>query len=1074
MTKYIRKTAIMLTIFFMTICNNQIAFADEINFSNKESLESDKINFQNITMKNGLSSNVITCIFQDSKGYIWIGTEDGLNQYDGNMVKGYNYKNSTEDSLSSTYITSIAEDEDGDIWVGTYGGLNIIDSETEKIIKYSDKNNLSNPYITDIYKDSNNIMWVGTASGLNRYDSKSDKFVKYYWYNGENEVADNYITDINEDKNGFLWIGTKHGIGGKNLNELDHYKKNFNKENSNQIYSIDRDINGDMLIATKSGVFKHNVFNKDTDVYKVNFDKSIENSIVTILCDNEGSVWFGTSDGLIKYNEKNNTVNTYKKDVSFNNSLISNSITCLLQDRNGVLWIGTDNGISILNTTQQFNNIINDVLRRIDIPDSSITSIVEDSNNDLWIGTKSNGVINFIVETEESVRYIYDENDSNSLSSNKVNNIFEIKKNEFVISTDRGVDVLYKDTGEIERNVAKELREKYAHEILTIFNDGDSLWIGTNEGFYKSENETYELVNYNENFKEKGIDNYRIVDIFQDERDKDILWLAGERYSGLIKFHKTYGVIKNYTTAEEANSISYDFVNCIKGNGNGALWIGTKSGLNKFDIETERFVRYSEKDGLASDYINSIEIDDYGNLWLGTNNGLSKFNVEDNKFMNFSEIDGIQGNHFNRNTSVKMECGQILFGTSTGVVSFDPKDINEVVYESKNVVIGKVRVNGELIEFGDEEIDLDYNENNIMFQYFLPEYGGVREVTYLYKLEGVDDEWKYANRGIGANYTFLEPGSYAFKVKAMNNSGDITEESTLKFTINSPFWKTKMAYCFYIFIILVIIYFIWNRVKLLKALVKKQTKEINRQMEKNEKLYERSLKNEKFKNDYFVNLSHELRTPINIILSVLQLLNSLEDSGNVTKEKTKHYMEVIKKSSNNLLKIINDIIDSSKIESGAYKIKKQDNVDIVYLVEETALNMSDYIKEKGIELIIDPEIEEKIICCDPKEIERCIINLIGNAVKFTESGGTIKVLINEDDNLVSISVEDTGLGISKDDQEFIFKRFEQGKGSDSTKVSSSGIGLTLVKYIVELHNGRVSLESEENKGSKFTITLPEE
>ena len=202
------------------------------------------------------------------------------------------------------------------------------------------------------------------------------------------------------------------------------------------------------------------------------------------------------------------------------------------------------------------------------------------------------------------------------------------------------------------------------------------------------------------------------------------------------------------------------------------------------------------------------------------------------------------------------------------------------------------------------------------------------------------------------------------------------------------------------------------------------------------------------------------------------MLNSLEDSGNVTKEKAKHYMDVIKKSSNNLLKIINDIIDSSKIESGAYKINKQDNVDIVYLVEETALNMSDYIKEKGLELIIDPEIEEKTICCDPKEIERCIINLIGNAVKFTESGGRISIVIKENENFVSISVEDTGLGISKDDQEFIFNRFEQGKGSDSTKVSSSGIGLTLVKYIVELHNGNVSLESEENQGSKFTITLP--
>ncbi|CUN84900.1 ligand-binding sensor domain-containing protein [Clostridium disporicum] len=1072
MTKRVRYTAIILIVFFISIFYNTVVLADEINLSNKKNLDNGKVNFQNISMKDGLSSNAITCIFQDSKGYIWIGTEDGLNQYDGNGVKVYNYENSTEDGLSSTYITSIAEDEQGYIWVGTYGGLNIIDGETENIVCYGDKNNLSSPYITDIYKDSNNTMWVGTASGLNRYDSESDKFVKYYWNDRDNEIANNYITDISEDENGFLWIATKCGIGGININELDYYAKNFGEENSKQIYAIGRSIDGYMWVASKSGIYKHNVFDKKTNIYKVRFDDSIENSIVTVLCDIEGNVWLGTSDGLVKYNEQNNTIETYKKDIAFNTSLISNSITCLFQDRNGVLWIGTDNGVSILNTAQQFSNSINDALRKMDIPYSSITSIIEDSNNDLWIGTESNGIINFIVETKETVRYIYDENNNNSLSSNKINNIFEIEKNRFVISTDRGVDVLYKDTRKIECNVTRDLREEYTNEILTIFNDGYDLWIGTNNGFFKSENGTYELVNYNENFQEKGIDNYRVVDIFQDERDKDILWLAGERYSGLIKFHKTDGIIKNYVTSKDITSISYDFVNCIEGDGNGVLWIGTNSGLNKFDIETETFIRYSQKDGLVSDYINSIEIDSCGNLWLGTNNGLSKFNIEENKFINFSEIDGIQGSHFNRGVSLNMECGQVLFGTSTGVVSFNPMEINEDTYRNENVVIGKVRINGELITLGDKNLNLKYNENNIMFQYFLPEYGRLGEINYLYKLEGVDDEWKYINRGLFSNYTLLSPGNYTFKVKAMNNTGDITEETSLNFTINSPIWKTKAAYCFYIFIFLAIIYFIWNRVKLLKAIVEKQTKEINRQMDENKKLYERSLKNEKFKNDYFVNLSHELRTPINIILSVLQLLNSLEDSGNVTKEKAKHYMDVIKKSSNNLLKIINDIIDSSKIESGAYKINKQDNVDIVYLVEETALNMSDYIKEKGLELIIDPEIEEKTICCDPKEIERCIINLIGNAVKFTESGGRISIVIKENENFVSISVEDTGLGISKDDQEFIFNRFEQGKGSDSTKVSSSGIGLTLVKYIVELHNGNVSLESEENQGSKFTITLP--
>lgn len=185
-----------------------------------------------------------------------------------------------------------------------------------------------------------------------------------------------------------------------------------------------------------------------------------------------------------------------------------------------------------------------------------------------------------------------------------------------------------------------------------------------------------------------------------------------------------------------------------------------------------------------------------------------------------------------------------------------------------------------------------------------------------------------------------------------------------------------------------------------------------------------------------------------------------------------YYIDVIKKSSNSLLSIINDIIDSSKIESGAYKISKQENIDIVYLVEETALNMSEYINNKGIELIIDPEIEELPICCDSKEIERCVGNLIGNAVKFTEKDGKIKVLIKEQDNTVSISIEDNGLGISKDDQEFIFKRFQQGRNVNSTQVSSSGIGLTLVKYIVELHGGHVELESELNKGSKFTIVLP--
>ncbi|WP_294134110.1 sensor histidine kinase KdpD [uncultured Clostridium sp.] len=247
---------------------------------------------------------------------------------------------------------------------------------------------------------------------------------------------------------------------------------------------------------------------------------------------------------------------------------------------------------------------------------------------------------------------------------------------------------------------------------------------------------------------------------------------------------------------------------------------------------------------------------------------------------------------------------------------------------------------------------------------------------------------------------------------------------------------------------------------------------LNNQLEENKRLSEEIIDKEKFKNNYFINLSHELRTPINVINSTVQLINSLNESKNVTNEKLNDYMNIISKNCNHLLKIINDIIDSSKIETGKYKINKENN-DIVYIVEEAALNMSKFIEEKGINLIIDPDIEEKIISCDETEIERCIINLLANAVKFTEEGGEIRIYIKEIKDNIEITVEDTGIGISKEDQEFIFKRFEQVESTEVTKVSSSGIGLTLVKYVIELHGGYIRLESEINKGSRFTIGLPD-
>lgn len=1078
MSKKRKYIIFLLFLFIIVLGGNQIVYSDDKVIYDNEIVKNDAVNFQSLTVKDGISNDYITKILQDSRGYMWIGTADGLNRYDGSGVRIYNYSYEDEKSLNSTYITALAEDSNGNMWVGTGGGLSIINMKTNEVTRignnYNSDYSISNYHVTAIFKDNNNTMWVGTSDGLNMYDEQTGKFRKYYAEEGNsNSLTNSYITDIKEFKDGNIVVATKSGATYIDINTFEINQMKDIHENNKYIYSIDFDNDYKTWYSTKSGIYYIND-NKIQSVYfDVDIGERINTDISYILCDSQENIWFASSNGLIKYEQKDDITKVYKTDKEVSNSLLSNYITYVYEDRNGVIWIGTDNGVSILNNTQQFNKKYNYLLHNLGISESSVTSILEDSHGDIWVGTKYNGVFCFNEETNETIRYVHDDTMEQSLSSNSINHLHEVEPGKIMLSTDESVDVILKEDGTIQNINKNRLGEAANKNYLKFYYDGQSTWVGSNEGFYIHKNGGNLAKSYNSHFEEYGLSNYRVIDIFQDEEDENILWLAGGRYTGLIKFHKEEGIIKNYTSDDNNNDLTYDTINCIQGDGNGNLWIGTNAGLNKFNIETETFTNYSKKDGLANDYINSLLIDDEGNLWIGTNNGLSKFNIKKQKFTNYSEADGLQGTLFNRGAAYKTKSGKMFFGTNKGIISFNPSEIKEEIYNEDKVVLGNIRVNNQLIDYDDNEIiKLNHNENNIEIKYFLPDYGRIGGVSYTYMLEGVDSDWQYPENRNNAIYTLLSPGNYTFKVRGIKSNGDITEETSLNFTIKSPIWRTKTAFILYFIIIVAIVIYVRNHVKILKAIVDRQTKEINAQMETNRKLYERNIKNEKFKNDYFVNLSHELRTPINIIIATVQLVRTLVGKDNLYNENREKYLNIITKSSNNLLGIINDIIDSSKIESGAYKIKKQEGIDIVYLVEETALGMSSLISEKGIELIIDPEIEEKIICCDPNEIERCIINLIGNAVKFTEEGGEIRVFIKDYGELVSISVEDTGLGISLEDQKFIFNRFEQGENMNSTQVSSSGIGLTLVKYIVELHNGKVTLESELNKGSKFTIILP--
>ena len=357
-------------------------------------------------------------------------------------------------------------------------------------------------------------------------------------------------------------------------------------------------------------------------------------------------------------------------------------------------------------------------------------------------------------------------------------------------------------------------------------------------------------------------------------------------------------------------------------------------------------------------------------------------------------------------------------------------------------------------------------------KFFTTDYRANKNVQYFYKLEGSShSDWIQitSNEVILTN---LDPGKHKLRIKFRNNRGNISEEKEINFTIKPPFWKSNIAKFLYVMIIIIIIYNSINKMKKLDKLVEKRTQQLNNEMNKNKVLFNRLLEVEKSKNNYFINLSHELRTPLNVINSIEQLIRSFcRSDKELTKSKLEKYMDIMKSNTNRLLNLINNIMDKSKIENGKYKINKS-QCDIVYIVEEATLTLKESIESSGIELIFDTDVEEKIINCDKYDIERCIVNLVSNAHKFTPNGGRISVTIKNLNNSVEITVEDTGIGIEKKYHDTIFDRYSQVVDKNNENKSGTGLGLAITKHIIDLHNGKIYLESEPNKGTKFIIILP--
>ena len=1070
----------------------------------------ENIRFNHITKEDGLSDSFDWCILKDRKGFMWIGTSDGLDRYDGRGFKLFKYSPDDVNSLGANTIRALYEDKSGILWVGTEGGgLNRYNSAQESFTRFTNdpKNptSLSSNVVTSIYEDKSGTLWVGTRDGgLNLFNRENENFICYK--NNPNDptsLSRNTIAPIYEDSNGNLWIGT---VGG-GLNRFDRINKKFIRYthnpydptslSQNDISGISEDNFGNIWVSTLGGgLNKFNYRNDQRTIEFIHFKNNLNdsnslnnNNIATLFIDINNIMWVGTWGGGLNKTVISSSSNSSLSFISYQHknddqySLSDDNISCLYKDPSGLLWIGTwGGGIHIYNTKQK---LFKHYTHKADDPSTlsakGVSAIYEDRSGTLWVGTWDGGLNKMDRTTNKFIHYQNKPNDNTSLSNNAVSAIYEDRLGVLWIGTWQG------GLNKFDRE--KEKFYKYQHDplnpasisddrIVTICEDPDGgLWIGTYYGgLNKFDRQSEKFIHYKhiDNDSTSLSDNSVSV-IYRDRRG--VLWI-GTRFGGLneLDFSKGKFRLHNIISGSSAN-VNQNKIISILEDSSGILWIGTQElGLIKLNKETGQFKNYMMKDGLPGDYILGILEDDNGKLWLSNNPGLSKFNPLTEKFRNYDVEDGLQSNEFEEYPACyKSKTGELIFGGINGFNIFYPDSIidnphippiyitdfylfNEPVRVGYDNLSNRTILNKSIIEC--EEIELNFDDNVFSFEFAALDFHSPDKNKYAYILEGFDKEWIFTDaKKRTATYTNLDPGEYTFRVKGSNNDGIWNEAgSSIKIIILPPWWRTIWAYIFYILFIASIIYITWKAQ--LKKLKVKHEFEMSRFEAK--KLHEV----DEIKTKFFTNISHEFRTPLTLILGPAKQLS--EESID---EKTKIKADLIHRSARKLNRLVDELLDISKIESGEMKLKACP-INLVYVVKEKSLPFYSLAERKNITFKLNCNEKEIIAYIDKDKVDKIITNVLSNAFKFTPEGGKVEVEILRKEKEVYIIISDTGIGIPKDQIVKIFDRFYQVDGSHTREQEGTGIGLALTKELIDLHKGKIEVESEESKGSIFRLIFP--
>jgi signal transduction histidine kinase/ligand-binding sensor domain-containing protein len=1036
-----------------------------------------QLRFDHISLEQGLSQSTVFCMLQDRHGFIWFGTEDGLNKYDGYTFIVYKNDPDNSNSLSDNWILTMLEDRAGTLWVGTReGGLEHYDREHDQFTHYQndpeDPTSLSNNEITAIYQDQKGVIWIGTGDGgLNRFDQEKETFAHYQHDPGNpNSLSSNAVAVIFEDQEGGFWVGTEDG----GLNKFDretelwwHYRNNPGDPDSlshNTIKAIFEDASGVLWVGTNGGGMDR--FDQENDQF-IHFQhdpgdpETLSGDIIAaIYQDRDGMLWVGTiGSGLNRYDSETETFTRYQHISGDQHSLSNNYIISILQDREGVLWFGTFGaGINKLNTGwMNFANFQNDANNTNSLSDNMVRALFADNDNALWIGTLDRGVDRFDRENNSWRNFPYNPDDFSSLSNSFVSAMYEDQSGILWIGTGSGLDRYEPETGTFThfQPDPDATPGSLSNNVRTIYESPEGqFWIGTKGGLYRFDHKqkSWSHHYYHDHSNPHSLSEDWIFSILEDKDGRIWLGTVGGGLNSFDPEKETFTYYKN--NPDDPHSLSNNFVMSIFQDREGALWIGTPGGLDRFDPEAETFTHYQEKDGLPNNTIYCILEDTQGYLWFSTNKGLSRFDPQRETFRNYDVTDGLQSNEFNGNACHTNDNGEMFFGGIDGFNAFFPDQIEDnstippvvltsLVHSGEHVYLDNT---GE----GMMEVTLKWPENAFEFEYAALSFAQPEKNQYAYYLEGFEETWNNVGGRRYGLYTNLSGGSYTLRVKGSNNDGVWNETGTsLRVTVVPPFWATWWFRGVMLFTLLGVVYGSYRlrvrnleaRERELESQVKQRTTElIETQVILQQTEMEKAVSSERSR------LARDLHD------SVTQTIFSMT----LTTEATRQLLERDPSRLPSQLDRLQELSKSALAEMRSLIFElRPTTASEMGLVPALRKHILTLDKQNKLDITLDVVGEPDLTGNQSERLFRITQEALNNVAKHAQVDKA-SVVLRFEDEVTSISIDDQG----------------QGFNPETVDSNRNQMGLSSMHERVVMLGGTLSIDSQPGKGTSVKVLVP--